>query len=273
VERKDLPVGTYRVEAILDGHEVATAEVSLGPGAVTGLALELVARVAPVDEPPGILEGVAEVEALLEKNLPLRARHRWERLVLTGLSPAESGRVREVRRMLGDLSPAAGLTVRFGSKDAPVLRGAPLLGAGPTVVPAKASPDGTYTVEVSATAGGSPRVCLVQFALSRGKSYRLLPDSGRIPIGSKDLLPPLDAPWTAKYRRGEREVYLFVLLSVPGDLSLADLDAQVAKMAVATEDPIVYGQELLSSMEKWLDGRGQDYGMRVVWMADRTTEN
>jgi hypothetical protein len=141
------------------------------------------------------------------------------------------------------------------------------------VVPAKASPDGTYTVEVQPAAGGAPRVCLVQFALNQGRSYRLLPDSGRIPKGSKQLLPPLDQPWSAKYRRGDREVYLFLLLSVPGDLSLADLDARVEKAAVATEDPVAYGQELLASMEEWLDGRGQDYGMSVVWMADRTAEN
>jgi hypothetical protein len=113
---------------------------------------------------------------------------------------------------------------------------------------------------------------LVQFSLEGGEAFRFLPDEGR-PAGPGTSVGRLHGAWSSKYQREAGDVFLFLLIATPADMTLEEMDgAKAQALAESGKDPAGKGPGILRAMEAWMVGRGHDFALRAIWINERESK-
>ena len=269
LELNDLSSGSHEFEASLPYHMKARWEMDLAPGKETEREVAL----ARPEEVVRFLSGVAEAETLLGEGFELRAWDRFNLLLKEvgfprDLTAAERDGARRLVAKVGGKDSPLDLSIRF-SEGGEILEGATVLPPEPTPGGDAAGGSKNYTVLVS-QANRSLKVCVVQFAMNGEYAYRLLPsEARRAAEGAK--IRSLQKDWSETYKRRGGDIYLFLLLATPSDLTLADIDeAKSQAIAVGGVDPVKRGHDVMAAMETWLKGRGEDFCLRAAWIDERS---
>jgi hypothetical protein len=284
VTKEGLVAGKHTFEATLKGYEPSRWDLDLSPGEKSQHDQTLV-RLPEIEK---FLAGIAEVGTLLDAGFPLRARDRHESLreakkrVEDELTQEEKGQDRALAMQLFDKAPAMDLAIRFGGAPAmdlairfggdegTQLRGGPEPGESPERIPGFTGPGGKVAVTVRGDSRRPLHMAFIQLGLGEGLKIRILPSEAMGDPGDGQV-PLLEREASLTYRLGNADVYMFLLIALSDPMSLEDLDRAKGEAIDESEsDPVKRGLGAYQSFRKFLEASGKDFGLRVIWIDDRT---